>query len=72
MNELKTLTRVVLSFSAVVFLLLATGIASAQTDSTPKKRLKSSTAVKGFVSGEAHDSYVIRDRKNQNLRVQIS
>ena len=72
MNELKTLTRVVLSFSAVVILLLTTGIASAQTDSTPKKRLKSPAAVKGFVGGEAHDSYVIRDRKNQNLRVQIS
>ena len=59
-------------FCAFVILLVAAGIASAQTHSTPKKRLKSPAAVKGFVGGEAHDSYVIRDRKNQNLRVQIS
>ena len=60
MNALKTLTRVLLSFSCVTILLVTAGIVPAQTDSTPKKRLKSSTAVKGFVSGEAHDSYVIR------------
>ena len=72
MNALKTLTRVFLSFSAVVILLVAAGTTSAQTDSTAKKRLKSPATVKGSVGGEAHDSYVIRVRKNQTLKVQIS
>ncbi len=72
MNALKTLTRVLLSFSAVTILLLTAGIASAQTDSTPEKRLKSAATVKGSVGGEAHDSYVIRARKNQTLKVQFS
>ena len=59
-------------FFAVVILLFTAGIASAQTDSTPKKRLKSPATVKGFVGGEAHDGYVIRARRNQTLKVQIS
>ena len=73
MNSLKTLTRVLLGFFAIAILLVTVGTtASAQTDSTPKKRLKSSATVKGSVGGEAHDSYVIRARKNQTLKVQIS
>lgn len=72
MNASKTLTRVFLTFSAATILLFTASIASAQTDSTPKKRLKSPEAVKGFVGGEAHDSYVIHARKNQTLKVQFS
>jgi len=72
MNALKTLTRVLLGFSAVIILLLTAGIASAQTDSTPKKRLKSAATVEGSIGGEAHDSYIIRARKNQTLKVHIS
>lgn len=72
MNALKILTQVLLTFFAVVILLFTAGIASAQTDSTPKKRLKNAVTVKGSVGGEAHDSYVIRARKNQTLKVQIS
>lgn len=72
MNTLKTLSRGVLNFSALAILLLCAGLASAQTDSTPKKRLKSPATVSGLVGGEAHDSYVIRARKNQILTVRIS
>jgi len=72
MNSSKRLTRLFLTFSAIGILLFTAGVASAQTDSTPKKRLKSPATVKGFVGGEAHDSYVIRARKNQTIKVQIS
>lgn len=68
----KTLKRAFLTFSAAAILLFTAGIASAQIDSTPKKRLKSPATIKGFIGGEAHDSYVIRARKNQTLKVQIS
>src|SRR5688500_16231914 len=68
----KTLRRAFLTFSAAAILLFTAGIASAQIDSTPKKRLKSPATIKGFIGGEAHDGYVIRARKNQILKVQIS
>lgn len=53
-------------------LLLTANISSAQNDTTPKKRLRSPATVRGFVGGEAHDSYVIRARKGQTLSVRIS
>ncbi len=71
-NNSNTLTKIRLIFFAVTFLFLTTGAAQAQTDSVKKKRLPNPAAVKGFVGGEAHDSYVIRVRKNQTLKVQIS
>ena len=71
-NNSNTLTKIRLIFFAVTFLFLTTGAAQAQTDSVKKKRLPNPAAVKGFVGGEAHDSHVIRVRKNQTLRVQIS
>jgi len=36
------------------------------------KRLQSPAAVKGFIGGESHDSYVIRARRGQIMTVQIS
>jgi hypothetical protein len=65
--------RALLTFSAVAILLFAAGMAPAQMpDSVPKKRLKSPAAVRGFVGGEAHHSYVVRARKGQTLTVRIS
>jgi hypothetical protein len=64
--------RAFLTLSAVAILLFAVGLASAQTDASPKKRLKSPAEVRGFVGGEAHDSYVVRARRGQTLKVQIS
>lgn len=72
MNNSNTLTKIRLIFFAMTILFLATGAAQAQTDSVKKKRLPNPAAVKGFVGGEAHDSYVIRARKNQTIKVQIS
>jgi len=72
MNTSKTSKRDFLLLFAVAILFLTASSTLAQEDSTPKKRLKSPATVKGFIGGEAHDSYVIRVRKNQTLRVQIS
>ncbi len=72
MNNSNTLTKICLTFFAMTILFLTTGAAQAQTDSVKKKRLPNPAVVKGFVGGEAHDSYVIRARKNQTLKVQIS
>ncbi|MBK6750813.1 MAG: hypothetical protein IPG67_12600 [Acidobacteria bacterium] len=55
-----------------IALLAAAGLASAQADRTPKKRLTSPATVKGYVGGEAHDSYVIRVQKGKTLTVNIS
>lgn len=72
MNISKNLTRIYTIFFAAVVLLFAVQFASAQIDSTPKKRLKNPATVKGFIGGESHDSYQIRVRKNQTLKVQIA
>lgn len=72
MNTSKTLKREFLLVFVVAILFLTASSTLAQVDSTPKKRLKSPATVKGFIGGEAHDSYVIRVRKNQTLLVQIS
>ncbi len=72
MNDSKFLTKMRLSFFAIALMFFCVSGAAAQTDSTPKKRLKNSIAAKGSVGGEAHDGYVIRARKNQKLTVQIA
>ncbi len=41
-------------------------------DSVKKIRLKNPASVKGEIGGESHNSYVIRVRKNQTLKVQIA
>ena len=58
-------------FALTIALLTVVG-AQAQTDSVEKVRLKNPAAVKGTVGGESHDGYVIRVRKNQTLKIQIS
>ncbi len=72
MNNSNTSTKICLTFFAVAILFLTAGAAPAQTAQVKKKRLQSPAAVKGFVGGESHDGYVIRARKNQTLKVQIS
>ena len=53
-------------------LILMAGGAFAQEDTAPKKRLRIPATAKGFIGGEAHDSYVIRAKKGQTLTVQLS
>jgi hypothetical protein len=66
-----------LLLNVIAALLLTANVAIAQEettlkDTTPKKRLRSQSMVKGFIGGESHDSYVIRGRKGETLSVQIS
>jgi len=68
----KVLTRFGFTFFAGILLLFAVGEARAQTDSVKKIRLKSPATVTGTIGGESHNSYVIRVRRNQILRIQIS
>jgi hypothetical protein len=72
MNNSNRSRKICLTFFAVTILFLTVNAAQAQTDSVKKKRLSNSAMVEGFVGGESHDSYVIRVRKNQTLKVQIS
>ncbi len=58
---------------AVLFMLLTiTSTASAQEDTTPKKKLKSPAVVKGNIGGESHDSYVIHAQKGKLMKVEIN
>ncbi len=41
-------------------------------DKTPKVRLKNAVKVKSTIGGEAHDSYVIRVKRGQTLKIQTS
>lgn len=52
--------------------MIAAGNASAQRDGTPKKRLAIPATARGFIGGEAHDSYVVRARRGRTLVVEIS
>jgi len=70
--RLKMLQKKYFLFTVIAALMLITGGVSAQNDTTPKKRLRSPAAVKGFIGGESHDGYVIRARKGQTMIVQIS
>ena len=70
---MKLLIQKTLGAVAVLFILLTiTGTTSAQEDTTPKKRLKSPTVVKGNIGGESHDSYVIHAQKGKLMIVEIS
>ena len=66
------LKRVLSLLAVIATLLLITNVASAQEDTTPKKRLRSPALVRGFIGGESHDSYVIRVQRGGVLSVQIS
>lgn len=68
----KGISSIVFALIVSAILLAAADSASAQADRTPKKRLTSPAAVKGYVGGEAHDSYVIRAQKGRTLTVNIS
>jgi hypothetical protein len=57
---------------AVAALLLAAGVAAAQLKPAPPKRLRVPAAVRGFIGGESHDSYVVRVRRGQTLTVRLS
>jgi hypothetical protein len=61
-----------LLFTVIATLMLITHSASAQNDTTPKKRLRSPATARGFIGGESHDSYVIRARRGQVMTLQIS
>ncbi len=68
----KRISGTVFALIVSAILLVAAYSAQAQADRTPKKRLTSPVAVKNYVGGEAHDSYVIRALKGQTLTVNIS
>ena len=53
-------------------LLSAANMTWAQEETKPKLRLRNSTTAKGFIGGEAHESYVIRVRKGRTLTARIS
>lgn len=57
--------------AAIAALMLIANVVFAQ-DTTPKRRLRSPAAVRGFIGGESHDSYVIRVRKGRTMTVRIS
>lgn len=72
MNISNVLTKICLIFFVAVVLLFTVGDTQAQTDSVKKVRLKNPATVQGTIGGESHSSYVIRVRKNQTLKVQIT
>ncbi len=45
---------------------------AAKVDTSAPRRLRSPASVRGFIGGESHDSYVIRARKGQLLKVRLS
>ena len=72
MNLNNKIKRAFLVLVVPAILLIAPSFISAQSDTTPKKRLQNPSVTKGFVGGEAHDSYVINARQGQTMTVQIS
>ncbi len=66
MRKIKRLTLILLLINVFSLSFLA------QANTVKTKRLRNPATVKGFVGGEAHDGYVIRVRKNQTLKIQIS
>lgn len=50
----------------------APDVAVAQVETSPPRRLRRPTPVRGFIGGESHDSYVIRARKGRTLTVRLS
>lgn len=72
MNISNVLTKICLTVFAAVVLFVNAASAQTPTDTVKKVRLKNPATVKGTIGGESHDSYVIRVRKNQTLKVQIT
>lgn len=66
------LKSVILLPLAVVLLLLMVGVAVAQPELLPPRRLRSPATVRGFIGGESHDPYVIRVRRGRTLEVSLS
>ena len=66
------LAKAALLCAALLTLLFTANTTQAQEDKVPAARLRSPATVRGFIGGEAHDSYVIHVRKGQTLAVQIS
>jgi hypothetical protein len=50
----------------------APGVAVAQVEASPLRRLRSLAPVRGFIGGESHDGYVVRARKGSVLMVRLS
>ena len=46
--------------------------AAAQVELSPPRRLRGAATKRGFIGGEAHDSYVVRARKGRVLTVRLS
>lgn len=64
-----TFRRASLLLVSLATLLLAAEVTAGQQST---RRLRSPATVRGFVGGEAHDSYVIRARKGQTMTVRLS
>lgn len=64
--------KICLSVFASAVLFVSSASAQTPTDTVKKIRLKNPATVTGTIGGESHDSYVIRVRKNQTLKVQIT
>ena len=56
----------------VIAIAVFSGLALAQTDKKPQRRLRSSVSVNGFIGGESHEGYVIHAAKGQIMTVEIS
>lgn len=65
-------TKICLTVFAAAVLFVNAANAQPPTDTVEKVRLKNPATVTGTIGGESHDSYVIRVRKNQTLKVQIT
>jgi hypothetical protein len=50
----------------------APDVAGAHVETSPPRRLRSASTVRGFIGSESHNSYVIRARKGQTLAVRLS
>ena len=72
-NTMKNIKKYFLpAILAVILSMIAAENVSAQRDRTPKKRISIPSAVRGYIGGEAHDSYVVRARRGRVLVVEIS
>ena len=58
---------------ALVVLMAAIWTGTSAGQSAPKpKRLQAPATIRGLVGGESHDAYVVRVRKGQSLKIEIS
>jgi hypothetical protein len=63
--------KMILVFAVLSAMFFAVDQAAAQREERPT-RLRSGVAVKGFIGGESHNSYVIRARRGQTMTVVIT